>query len=258
MKIDVHTHTRKCKSGDAHTREISAKDFCEKVLATEVRIVAITNHNAFDLTQYEAIEVGLDGEVQVWPGIELDVVEEGARGHLIVIVSPARVKEFSEIVDELTKATTPDNFTTTIDEVLDCFDALEPLYVAHYGRKRPDLSDEALEVLSLKAHSSDCVIKEVTNSISAGIYISHGHASIYGSDVHDWDSYGELAKELPDLRLPVDSFEHFCLLLKKDPTTINTVLNRKTTEELLLDPFDGSSLIRMRAYDDINIIFGSK
>ena len=35
-------------------------------------------------------------------------------------------------------------------------------------------------------------------------------------------------------------------------------MDRKTTEELLLDPFDGSSLIRIRAYDDINIIFGSK
>lgn len=49
MKIDLHTHTRKCKSGDAHTRDISPVDFCEKILATDVRIVAITNHNVFDL-----------------------------------------------------------------------------------------------------------------------------------------------------------------------------------------------------------------
>ena len=168
MKIDIHTHTRKCKSGDAPTREISPTDFCEKVLATEVRIVAITNHNAFDLAQFEAIQAGLDGEAQVWPGIELDVIDEGARGHLIVIVSPALVQEFAGVVDELTETATPDSFTTTIDEVLECFDSLEPLYVAHYGRKRPDLSDEALEVLASKAHSSDCVIKEVTNSISAG------------------------------------------------------------------------------------------
>lgn len=258
MKIDIHTHTRKCKSGDAHTREISAEDFCEQILATDVRIVAITNHNAFDFDQYEEIREGLDGEAQVWPGIELDVVKGESRGHLLVIVSPNAASDFAEAAASLTKGTTPDNFTTTIDDVVNHFDALEPLYIGHYGGKKPDLSDEDLEELSTKAHNADCVIKEVTNSISAGIYISHGRASIYGSDVHDWGKYEELAKGLPDLRLPVDGFEHFCLLLKKDPTTINTVLDRKTSEELLLDPFDGSSFIRINPYDDINIVFGSK
>lgn len=29
MKIDIHTHTKKCKSGDAPTREIASADFCE-------------------------------------------------------------------------------------------------------------------------------------------------------------------------------------------------------------------------------------
>lgn len=29
MKIDIHTHTKKCKSGDAITREIDAQDLCE-------------------------------------------------------------------------------------------------------------------------------------------------------------------------------------------------------------------------------------
>lgn len=55
MKIDIHTHTKKCKSGDAPTREVSAERFCETILSTEVRIVAITNHNVFDLSQYTDI-----------------------------------------------------------------------------------------------------------------------------------------------------------------------------------------------------------
>ena len=54
MKIDIHTHTKKCKSGDAPTREISPENFCEAILSTEVRIIAITNHNVFDLDQYTA------------------------------------------------------------------------------------------------------------------------------------------------------------------------------------------------------------
>ena len=223
MKIDIHAHTRQCKSGDAPTREISPTDFCETILATEVRIIAITNHNVFDLAQYNEIINGLDQETQVWPGIELDIQEEKSRGHLLVIVSPKLSSDFSKAVDELTNGSSPESFTTTVDEIVERLDTLEPIYVAHYNQKKPNITDNTLEKLVSKIKNPGRVIKEVTNSISAGIYISHGNASIFGSDVHDWSRYESLACDLPDLRLPVESFEHFCLLLEKDPTTINTV-----------------------------------
>jgi ABC-type cobalamin/Fe3+-siderophores transport system ATPase subunit len=258
MKIDIHTHTKKCKSGDAPTRGVSVENFCEKILSSEVRIVAITNHNVFDLIQYKEIVARLGEEVQVWPGIELDINEEVSRGHLLVLVSPNLAKEFSDTVKEITKNSTPDSFTATIDKVIETFDALSPLYVVHYKQKQPNLSDDALKKLETKTKNPGCVIKEVTNSISAGIYISHGHASIYGSDVHDWVEYEQLSRLLPDLRLPVDSFEHFCLLLKKDPTTINTVLDRKTCEDLVLLPFDDGSILKIKAFNDINVVFGPK
>lgn len=258
MKIDIHTHTRKCKSGDAPSRDISPEDFCETVLSTEVKIIAITNHNFFDLDQFTKIESGLNGEVQAWPGIELDILEESVRGHLLVIVSPTKANIFSKAVNELTTGSTPDNFTATIENVLDVFDELDPIYVAHYKQKKPNLSDGMLEKLETKTRHPDCVIREVTNSISAGIYISHGYASIYGTDVHDWKKYEEMSLGLPDLRLPVDSFVHFCLLLKKDPTTINTVLDRKTSENLVLQPFPDKSILTIKAYNDINVFFGPK
>ena len=73
MKIDIHTHTKKCKSGDAPTRENTATDFYETILSTEVRIIAITNHNVFDLEQYNEITTYFPPDRQVWPGIELDI-----------------------------------------------------------------------------------------------------------------------------------------------------------------------------------------
>ena len=258
MKIDIHTHTKKCKSGDAPTREVSPADFCETILSTEVRIIAITNHNVFDLAQFQEIEIRLGEDAQVWPGVELDVLYGESRGHLLVIVSPRFVSEFSAAVEELTKGYSPDSFAAEINEVLTAFDALDPLYVAHYKQKKPNLSDEFLKTLETTTRNPECVIKEVTNSISAGIYISHGHSSIYGSDIHDWGKYEELSHDLPDLRLPVDSFEHFCLLLKKDPTTINTVLDRKTSEQLTLQPFDDDSTLKIKAFNDINVVFGPK
>lgn len=258
MKIDIHTHTKKCKSGDALTREISPADFCETILSTEVRVIAITNHNVFDLDQFEEIESGLGEDAKVWPGIELDILDDGSRGHLLIIVSPRSAREFSVAVRELTKDFSPDSFTATIEDVLEKFDAFRPLYVAHYKQKKPNLSDKVLEMLETKTKNPGCVLKEVTNSISAGIYISHGHSSIYGSDIHDWAKYEELSHDLPDLRLPVDSFEHFCLLLKKDPITINTVLNRKTSEDITLLPFEDSSNLKIKVFNDINVVFGPK
>ncbi len=167
MKIDIHTHTKKCKSGDASTREISPDDFCEIIQSTEVKIIAITNHNVFDLHQYKEIEARLSRDAQVWPGIELDILEDVSRGHLLVIASPTLAKEFSEAVIKLTKDSTPDSFTATIDKVLQTFDDLNPIYVAHYKQKKPNLSDSTLEKLETTTRNPSCVIKEVTNSISA-------------------------------------------------------------------------------------------
>jgi len=258
MKIDIHTHTKKCKSGDAPTREITPTDFIEKIQSTEVGIVAITNHNVFDLDQFTEIKDKIGNDIQVWPGIELDVEENGVRGHLIVIVSPTTAEAFSKVVNDITRDSIPDVFTATIDQVIEKFDNFKPLYIAHYKQKTPNLSDQALDILMSGTANSDRVIKEVTNSISAGIYISHGHASIYGSDVHDWSTYEEQARDLPDLRLPVESFEHFCLLLEKDPTTINTILDNKVAEGIILTPFDDDSSLSLKVYNDINVIFGPK
>lgn len=258
MKIDIHTHTRKCKSGDAATREISSEDFCSSILSTEVRVVAITNHNVFDLAQFEEIRTRMGTDAQIWPGVELDVHDGKSRGHLLVITSPDQAAQFSAAVLELTHGHTPDSFKVTIPDVLAKFDAMQPLYVAHYKQKRPSVSDDMLAVLELGATNKWSILKEVSNAISAGIHISHGRSSIYGSDVHDWGKYVEIARELPDLRLPIDSFEHFCLLLKKDPTTINTAMHRKTCETLTLVPFEDRKELTLKVFDDINILFGPK
>ena len=110
MKIDIHTHTRKCKSGDAATREIAPEDFCSAILSTEVRVVAITNHNVFDLSQFNDIRTRIGTAAQVWAGVEFDVHDHKTKGHLLVIVSPDWAAEFSSAVLELTHGHTPDSF----------------------------------------------------------------------------------------------------------------------------------------------------
>lgn len=258
MKIDIHVHTKKTKSGDSELRNIGVEKFGDTIRSTDVKILAITNHNHFDLIQYEQFKQDLDGVCQIWPGIELDILENGKRAHLIVIVNPVKSKEFDECVQKILEGKTSDNFTISLKQTVDSFDTLDSIYIPHYFVKKPNLGNEEVDLLLNLVSNKRRVLKEATNSISAGIYISHGHNSIYGSDIHDWDEYINVSKDLPDLRLPVESFEQFCLLLEKDNVTIQTLLDKKTKETIEITPFTLAEQIKLDIYNDINIIFGSK
>lgn len=258
MKIDIHVHTKKAKKGDADTRNVASDKFGDIIRSTDVRILAITNHNHFDLAQFESFKQEVNGTCQIWPGIELDIIENDKRAHLIVVVNPNNANEFNECVQKLLTGKTPDNFTISIKETVDNFDKMDSIYIPHYLGKKPYLGiDEVEQLIGLVANPKR-VLKEASNSISAGIFISHGHNSIYGSDVHDWDSYINDSKNLPDLRLPVESFEQFCLLLEKDDSTINTLLDKRAKESIQITPFTVAEKISLDIYNDINIIFGSK
>lgn len=258
MKIDIHVHTKKTKKGDAKAREISAQRFHEIISSTDVKIVAITNHNHFDLQQYNDFLKIVKDDFQVWPGVELDIAEDGRKGHLLAIVDPKFAQSLEETMTSLLGGTTTDNFYISIDSVISNFDKLKPLYVAHYKQKKPDLLESDIDKLITKTVHKTAVLKEATNAISAGIFLSHGHSSIYGSDTQDWDEYQLLSKELPDLRLPVESFDQFCLLLSKDQKAINTLLDKKYTEKISIKPFEDSKLLELTVYDDINVFFGAK
>lgn len=259
MKIDIHTHTRKIKSGDADTRNIETTRFVETLRNTDVKILAITNHNHFDLKQFEEFRDGLVGVCQIWPGIEFDILENGRRAHLLVICNPKNYIRFKEKVDEILLGKHPDNFTISISETVSMFDPLDCIFVAHYLAKKPNLGDEEIEILIKSVSNPRRILKEATNSISAGIYISHGHNSIYGSDIQNWDDYIPISQTLPELRLPVETFEQFSLLLEKDEATINTLLSKKVKEDIELNPFNNAAeIVRLNIFNDINILFGSK
>lgn len=135
MKIDVHVHTKKTKQGDAETRNIEPRQFVEIIAGTDVKIVAITNHNEFDYTQYTAIISEAGQDIQVWPGVELDVLEGERRAHLLVIISPQKAQLLSDVMTTIVSGKTPDTFSISIEDVLKEFDHLNPIYIAHYHQK---------------------------------------------------------------------------------------------------------------------------
>ena len=258
MKIDIHTHTKKVKQGDSENRNVDVDKFTEIIKETDVKILAITNHNHFDLEQYTQFKTNVDGICQIWAGVEFDILEEGRKAHLITIVNPKNSEVFSKKIDEIVGTTSADIFTVSIEDVVRNFESLDVIFVVHYHSKKPNLTDKDVEKLISLASNPKRVLKEASNSISAGIYISHGHNSIHGSDVQNWDEYISNSKMLPELRLPVESFEQFCLLLDKDDATIKTILDKKTKENIVIYPFGVAEPINLDIYNDINIIFGSK
>ena len=101
MKIDIHVHTKKCKEGDSEQRNNDVSRFNDVIRLTDVRILAITNHNHFDLEQYKSFRDKVEDVCQIWPGSELDVLEDSRRAHLIVIVNPDKEKKSTKRSDKL-------------------------------------------------------------------------------------------------------------------------------------------------------------
>ena len=259
MRIDIHTHTKKVKQGDSEHRNIDVDKFTEIIKETDVKILAITNHNHFDLEQYTQFKTSVDGVCQIWAGIEFDILEEGRRAHLITIVNPKNAQSFSDKVNEVIGSNSADTFTISIDDIVSHFDCLDAIFVAHYHSKKPSLTDKDVDKLISLVSNPKRVLKEASNSISAGIHINHGHNSIHGSDVQNWNDYVKNSTSLPELRLPVESFEQFCLLLDKDDTTIKTILDKKTKETIQINPFNSAAeIMDVDIFNDINILFGSK
>ena len=89
LKIDLHCHTKQVKLGDGPGRNVSLEQFRQKIIDANVKIVAITNHNAFDYDQYVLLKGAVAGECAVWPGVEIDILgRNGGKNHLIIESNP--------------------------------------------------------------------------------------------------------------------------------------------------------------------------
>lgn len=258
MKIDIHCHTKKIRSGEPESRAATKEVFSKSIQDAEVDIVAITNHDVFDKNQYDEFVEYVGSNFQIWPGIELDTSHNGNNFHLILVGDPDDVDMFDEKVKQLTNGKSGD-FTIELDNIISHFSGENILYIPHFGSKRPAISEDNLAYLKeVLDEKSSRVIVEDTNIRSAGILTSHGFNAITGSDVRDWDNYSGC--EVSSLRLPIDTFKQFCLFLDRDKSTIETMLNKTSSYEYTGKPKedDPSITIPVKLYNEVNILFGDK
>ncbi|MEG1312871.1 MAG: histidinol phosphatase [Bacilli bacterium] len=255
MRIDLHCHTKKIKKGDAHTRNVTKELFQEKVEAADVKIIAITNHNHFDCEQYVELKEAVCGFSDIWPGVELDIKgNKTNRGHLIVIANPKNYILFDKKINELIGEQNPDDFLVDVKTVFETLNECDTLYIPHF-HKEPKLSDEDTEELNELLVDKTRLFKETSDYRSLGVFSNFDYSVIIGSDIQNWQNYEE--SKFADIRLPIQTFEQFCLLAKKDKQIINTLLNQKNKSTIEVSPHKKVKF-SIPIYEDVNVIFGQK
>lgn len=260
MKIDLHIHTKRTKSGESEARNVAPSKFAEVLSANGVGIAAYTNHNYFSLEDFELYSAAAkDKGIDVWPGIELDVDVDGEDGHILFICNPDDVKLFSKRTHILLGTTDPNNFIMPIENIINEFDSLDLIIIAHNSMKDHGFSDRACKKIKSLISNKCPVLFEPSSLKSVGILFAHDICGFIGSDVKDWNNYP--SNKVPELKIDIEGFESFKLLLKKDNQAIKTFLDQKKTNLVTISPFadEGDiTSITLKLKEDINIIYGGK
>lgn len=261
MKIDLHCHTKKTKSGDPASRNVTKEKFVEVLSNNAVSIAAITNHNYFSLDDYISFEEYASKRgIQVWPGIELDVNIKGESGHMLLIGNPTEVTRFNNKINGIIGSIDPNKFQIDYKLLSETISDLDVVIIAHWAlEKESGFSDKAIFIFKNELNNSSPVLLEPSKLKSVGIMEAHGYEAFIGSDVKDWNNYP--SSKIPSLKMSIKDFRTFKLLLKKDKNAIDSYINQKQKREITIQPFldeNDSTKITLPIFNDINIIFGGK
>lgn len=146
-KIDLHIHTIATESDSFF--EFSLDKLSTYVTQLEIGCIAITNHNIFNLEQYNEIRGSLS--IPVFPGIEIDL--EG--GHLLLISDITEAHAFAEKCQSFDILYNSRNGPITVEQLRDTFgDFSTYLLIPHYDKK-PIISESTLAKLKPYVHAGE-------------------------------------------------------------------------------------------------------
>lgn len=142
-KCDLHIHTVPTISDSAFTFSVDVlQDYVKQM---ELDVIAVTNHNVFDMSNYMAIRDQLP-DVVVLPGIEVNL--EG--GHILVISNPEDVDvlDFGMRCDAVTREITTPTDDLTLDKFKSIFSDLSKYVLIPHYDKTPSLPRPVINRLS--------------------------------------------------------------------------------------------------------------
>lgn len=251
MRIDLHTHTQNLKKGDGPGRVISPEDYVRTMLKEGVGIASITNHNKFDLEEFNEVSSQSDNLI-MFPGIELDVKIGDKRRQVIIIANPSMKDTFSEIYNDPNRDY--EKYCIEYDQFINSvksFGVDDVIIVPHFYNKDNGITIPEKDKLC-KDLEGYVVIVEPANLVSMTIINSNeDYLSLVGSDVQDWSEYN--SSMALEIKFSIDSFSKFYELAKEPKIFVKNALNGSGSNKIKID--DKSEII---LYDDLNIIFGEK
>lgn len=113
-------------------------------------VIGITNHNHFDLEQYNSLKEEVKDFCDVWPGVEFDVKQKDSNvGHVIVIVNPKYAQDFNNKVENIVGNVSCDNFVLSIDLLTSSFNLFDPIFIPHYFKPK-SLGRQDMELFESK------------------------------------------------------------------------------------------------------------
>jgi hypothetical protein len=156
-KIDLHIHTVSTISDRPFSFSLDA--FKRYVEGAKLNAVAITNHDVFDLRQFQEIKQALT--CTVFPGIEINV----DKGHVLVIARDTELDDFDCRCAEVSRRITKVGDRLSVSELVSIFGELKNYLVIPHYDKGPPITGETLEKLKpfVSAGEVDSAKKFVRN-----------------------------------------------------------------------------------------------
>jgi len=138
-KIDLHIHTIPTMSDSDFT--FSLDIFKNYVEAAHLDAAAVTNHDIFDLSQYEEINEALD--IPVFPGIEVNL----EKGHVLIISEESNVETFNDCTTQISELIRNVGDKVTYEQLIEIFGDLSKYVVIPHYEKKPRIFGETFDKL---------------------------------------------------------------------------------------------------------------
>ena len=160
-KCDFHIHTVPTISDADFVFGLDVlKGYVEKMA---LDVIAITNHNLFDMGNYMAIKEAISPHVEVLPGIEVNL--EG--GHILVISNQddAEIFDFNNKCEAVRERITDANDTLSIGEFRSIFPELNKYVLIPHYDKSPQLPKDVINSLG------DFIVAGEVTSVKKFLYM---------------------------------------------------------------------------------------
>lgn len=254
MKIDLHIHTKMVNSSDGINRNIDSDTFRNKMIDNDIKIAAITNHNIFDIKQFNDFISAKD--YLLLPGIELDVLYKNKRKQLNIIYSPELVSDFDDKCKNL--STSPKN-PIIFSDILKIFENSKCIFYLDHKNGTRFEKHEINEIIELSNNKQFVVISDTNNTSTKLVLNASNFNALIGSDVDDWNRYSVIAKKLLKTNVHINNFGQFVDILKYDSTILSQLL--KNVSQIKINDIEIDKKYKIENLylnEGVNIIFGPR